>query len=93
MHTFHFSAAQGSLARIPGEDVAPLAKCHAVVGIPHIKQRRMGTDVSSGSVFLSKKRSIGSGLIFLKKKKNPLYLFFLTNVGFSFQTQVMPHLL
>ena len=32
----------------------PLA-CHAVVGIPHIKQRKMGKDVSSGPVFLSKK--------------------------------------
>ena len=28
---------------------------HAVVGIPHIKWRKMGTDVSSGPVFLSKK--------------------------------------
>ena len=47
---------------------------HAVVGVPHIKQRKMGTDVSSGPVFLSKKRRISSrfssGLIFLKKKKN-----------------------
>ena len=33
---------------------------HAVVGIPHIKWRMMGTDVSSGPVFLSKKRRIGS---------------------------------
>ena len=33
---------------------------HAVVGVPHIKWRKMGTDVSSGSVFLSKKRRIGS---------------------------------
>ena len=45
---------------------------HAVVGVPHIKQKKMGTDVSSGPVFLSKKRRIGdvsSGLIFLKKNK------------------------
>ena len=28
---------------------------HAVSGIPHIKQRKMGMDVSSGPVFLSKK--------------------------------------
>ena len=28
---------------------------HAVVGIPHIKQRKMSTDVGSGPVFLSKK--------------------------------------
>ena len=32
---------------------------HAVVGIIHIMQRKMGTDVSSGPVFLSKKRRIG----------------------------------
>ena len=32
---------------------------HAVAGISHIKQRKMGTDVSSGPVFLSKKRRIG----------------------------------
>ena len=29
---------------------------HAVVGVPHIKQRKMGTDVSSGPVFLKKKK-------------------------------------
>ena len=28
---------------------------HAVAGVPHIKWRKMGTDVSSGPVFLSKK--------------------------------------
>ena len=33
---------------------------HAVAGVPHIKQRKMDTDVSSGPVFLSKKRRIGS---------------------------------
>ena len=33
---------------------------NAVVGIPHTKQRKMGTDVSSGPIFLSKKRRIGS---------------------------------
>ena len=32
-----------------------LGKSHAVVGVPRIKQRKMGTDVSSGPVFLSKK--------------------------------------
>ena len=32
---------------------------HAVVGAPHIKWRRMGMDVSSGPVFLSKKRRSG----------------------------------
>ena len=34
--------------------------CHAVVGVSHIKWRKMGTDVSSGPVFLSKKWRIGS---------------------------------
>ena len=29
----------------------------------------MGTDVSSGPLFLSKKTDVGSGLTFLKKKK------------------------
>ena len=44
-----------SPVRIPGADMAPLGKqCHAVVGVPHIKQRKMGTDVSSGPGFLSK---------------------------------------
>ena len=33
---------------------------HAVVGVPHIKERKVGMDVSSGPVFLSKKRRIGS---------------------------------
>ena len=33
---------------------------HAVVGVPHIrKERKMGTDVSSGPAFLSKKRRTG----------------------------------
>ena len=32
---------------------------HAVAGVPHIKQRKMGMDVSSGPVFLSKKKRIG----------------------------------
>ena len=33
---------------------------HAVVGVSHIKQRKMGTDVSSRPGFLSKKRKTGS---------------------------------
>ena len=32
---------------------------HAVAGVPHIKWRKMGTDVSTGPVFLNKKRRIG----------------------------------
>ena len=44
---------------------------HAVAGISHTKQRKMGTDVSPGLIFLSKKRGrlmadVSSGLIFLK---------------------------
>ena len=46
---------------------------HAVAVVPHIKYRKMGTDVSSVPLFLSKKRgglaAVSSGLIFLKKKK------------------------
>ena len=53
------SAAQGSPVGILGADVAPLGKSHAVVGVPHRKQRKMGMDVSSGPVFLRKKRKIG----------------------------------
>ena len=44
--------------RILGADMAQLAS-HAMVGIPHIKWKKMGMDVSSGPVFLSKKRRIG----------------------------------
>ena len=33
---------------------------HAVVGVLHRKWRKMDTDVSSGPVFLSKKRRVGS---------------------------------
>ena len=43
-----------------GADVARLAKSHAVAGVPRIKWRKMGMDVSSGPVFLSKKRRSGS---------------------------------
>ena len=53
------SAARDSPVQIPGADRAPVGKSHAVAGVPHIKQRKMGTDVSSGPGFLSKKR-IGS---------------------------------
>ena len=53
------SAPWGSPVQIPGADMHHLAR-HAVVGVPHIKYRKMGTDVRSGPVFLSKKRRIGS---------------------------------
>ena len=41
-------------------DMAPLDKSHAVVGVSCIKWKKMGMDVTSGPVFLSKKRRIGS---------------------------------
>ena len=59
VRTFRLSAARGSPVRIPGADMALLGKSHAVVGIPHMKQRKMGKHVSSRPVFLSKKRRIG----------------------------------
>ena len=44
-----------------------------MAGVPHIKQRKMGTDVSSGAVFLSERGGlvvdVSSRLIFLRKKK------------------------
>ena len=60
MRTFRFSAAWGLPVWIPGADMAPLGKSHAVVGVPRVKRRKTGTNVSSGPVFLSKKRKIGS---------------------------------
>ena len=53
------SAARGSPVQILGSDIAPCGKSHAVIGVPHIKHGKMGMDVSSGPVFLSKKRRIG----------------------------------
>ena len=45
-------AAQGLPVGIPGMDMALLG--HTVLGISHIKSRKMGMDLSSGLVFLSK---------------------------------------
>ena len=53
-------AARGLPGQIPGADMAPLGKSDAVVGVPRIKYRKMGVDVSSEPVFLSKKRRFGS---------------------------------
>ena len=39
----------------PRHSLAQCLSSHAVAGIPHITLRKMGTDVSSGPVFLSKK--------------------------------------
>ena len=74
------SPARGSLVRIPGVDMAPLGKSHAVVGVPRIKYRKMGMDVSSGPVLAKRGglAAVGSGLIFLKKKDKKSTLFTLT---------------
>ena len=39
---------------------APLIKLYCG-SIPHTKYRKMGTDVSTGTIFLKKKRKIGNG--------------------------------
>ena len=31
---------------------------HAILGVPHIKERKMGTDVSSGLISLKKKKEV-----------------------------------
>ena len=54
------SVAWGSPVLLPGVVMAWLGKSHAVVGVPHIKWRKMDMDISSGPLFLSKKRRIGS---------------------------------
>ena len=55
------SVAQGLPVQIPGVDLRTAHQAIAVAGIPHIKWRNMGTDISSGPIFLSKKRRIGRG--------------------------------
>ena len=73
-------SAAGGPGSEPGRAPMHHLSSHAVVP-SHIKWRKMGTDVSPGPVFLSKKRRIGmdvsSGLIFLththiQKKSRPL---------------------
>ena len=44
----------------PGHRPMHCLSSHAVIGVPHIKQRKMGTDVGSGQSFLSRKRRTGS---------------------------------
>ena len=72
VHTFHFLVAWGSRVWILGEDMAPLGKSHAVVGIPHIKWRRIGTMLAQGQSSSAKRGRlavVSSGLIFFKNKK------------------------
>ena len=61
-----------------------LAKSHGVVGIPHIKQRKMGTMLTQGQAFSAKRGRlavVNSGLIFLKKKKRKKSAIYFTIVG------------
>ena len=58
VHMFCFSS-PGFTGSDPGCGHRHDSSSHAVVDVPHIKERKMGTDVSSGLVFLSKKRRIG----------------------------------
>ena len=54
------SMAWGSPLWIPGTDLARLIKpCCSLIN--KVKYRKMGTDVSSRPIFLSKKKRIGSG--------------------------------
>ena len=48
------SAAWGSQVQIPGEDLAPLIKPHC--GSNPLKQRKIGTDVSSVTIFFKQKK-------------------------------------
>ena len=50
--------AQGSLVQIPGADMAPLVKPFCGRHLTY-KVENLGTDVSSGPVFLRKKGRIG----------------------------------
>ena len=45
----------------PGHGPMHCLSSHALAGVPHIRYRKMGTDVSSEPIFLSKKRRIGNG--------------------------------
>ena len=44
----------------PGNGPTHRLSNHAVAGVPYIRQRKMGMDVSSWPIFLSQKRSVGS---------------------------------
>ena len=54
------SAAPGFAGLDPGHGHMHCLSSHAVASVLHTEWRKMGTDVSSGPVFLSQKRRIGS---------------------------------
>ena len=56
----HSASAAEFTSSDPGHGPTHHLSSHAVAGGPHMKWRKMGMDVSSGPVFLSKKRRIGS---------------------------------
>ena len=58
IRTFCFSS-PGFTSSDPGCGPTHSLSSHAVAGVPHKNQRKMGTDVSSGPVLLSKKWKIG----------------------------------
>ena len=74
----HFSG-PGFTSSDPRQGPVHCLSSHAVTGIPHIRYRKMSTDVSSGPVFLSKNRRIdgrcqlGANLP-QKKRRNFFYL-------------------
>ena len=46
----------GGLGSVPGHRPTPLIGSHAMVGNPHTKERKTGTDINSDRIFLSEKR-------------------------------------
>ena len=53
------SAAGSSQVRIPGRDLTQHSSSSHTVAVSHIKQKKIGTDVSSGPILLTKKRKKG----------------------------------
>ena len=58
--TLHNLGSLGFTGSDPGRGPTHHFASHALAGVPHIKSGKMGTDVGSGLIFLSKKRRIGS---------------------------------
>ena len=55
--------AWGLQVQISGTDLAPLIGSHSMAA-SHIEQRKMATDVSSGTIFLTQKNYIFAGGLF-----------------------------